>query len=80
VKLVIKSIAGEPVQLLVYDRDRIEAVEVEGKGLEKVEMQFQGDLPILEGESRWYYDGERYASLLLVNFEEDGEIDVSVKV
>jgi hypothetical protein len=80
VRLVIESVAGETIQLLMYDRGRIQAVEVGGQGVNKIEMEFLEALPLSEGGNRWYYDPEKHASLLLVHFEEDGKVEVSVRV
>jgi hypothetical protein len=80
VDLVVESIAGETIELLMYDRGRIQAVEVGGQKVDKIEMQFPEVLILSEGDIRWYYDPVSYASLLLVHFKEDGRLEVSVRV
>ena len=65
-KLILKSIPGEPLHLLFYDEDRIKNIKIDGESLKRESL-------------KWVYDKDRNSSLIFHEFTSD-TCEVSIKV
>ncbi len=78
VDIKIENIAGETVKLLMYDQEKIQSIDVDGKKIERTEADILNNDFIPDEKAAWCYDQKMNASLLNLRFSQDGVKRISI--
>jgi hypothetical protein len=80
IKIRLESIAGEKIQLLMVDDNKMKSINVNGAAYNKIEKEFLDDPPSSASSNIWYYDKLKAVSLLNLEFDQDGIKEITIQM